>query len=619
MRTTRPGRRWWVLPIWIALAGACGLDASGLGGDVGADPGPDGFDGEVPPPDDAGDDLSDDAAEAPACTGAAECDDGIACTVDTCPPETRRCTHEPDDSACDDHDACTGAERCDPTSGCVSDAPVDCDDGLDCTNDRCDPATGGCLRTLVHERCTAPQLCDPPRSADASGCADPPACAGDDDCADGDLCNGVETCGPELLCRPGTEVVCNDSIPCTIDSCQPATGACEHRAPDVDGDTHTDAACYGTDCDDTRREVRPGAPELCNGRDDDCDGTPDDAATCEPLPNATTRCAGGACVMTCDSGWGDCDGLRPNGCESSFSDPATCGSCTTSCARPHAVPSCAGGTCGIAGCDSGWGDCNTLASDGCERPLTTPFDCGACFVPCAPANTTGPDCTTGTCGYTSCNPGWLDCNGNTGDGCEALAGGVPAACRVSCDRVVDCSALPNVSGAGCAGSGCTITGCADGYAECNDRVEDGCERFLDAPEGTCSAATNLGTIYGDSGSGRLTATRSGQGWYSFRLREYHVTSGYYPLTATIQLDVPDGVDYDIYVLCGASGCASASGPSGTGPTGQDETVQIRWNDQDGDTSRTVYFRVDFYSGSTLGCGDWTVTITGNTSVAAPTC
>ncbi|NMC72686.1 MAG: hypothetical protein GYA57_21895 [Myxococcales bacterium] len=39
----------------------------------------------------------------------------------------------------------------------------------------------------------------------------------------------------------------------------------------------------------------------------------------------------------------------------------------------------------------------------------------------------------------------------------------------------------------------------------------------------------------------------------------------------------------------------------------------------GDTSRTVYFRVDFYGGSTLDCGDWTVTITGHTSVAAPTC
>jgi subtilisin-like proprotein convertase family protein len=30
------------------------------------------------------------------------------------------------------------------------------------------------------------------------------------------------------------------------------------------------------DCDDTNLSVRPGAAELCNGEDDDCDGTPDD-------------------------------------------------------------------------------------------------------------------------------------------------------------------------------------------------------------------------------------------------------------------------------------------------------------------------------------------------------
>ena len=47
-----------------------------------------------------------------------------------------------------------------------------------------------------------------------------------------------------------------------------------------------DAACDGLgearstaptgDCDDTNLSIRPGAVELCNGEDDDCDGTPDD-------------------------------------------------------------------------------------------------------------------------------------------------------------------------------------------------------------------------------------------------------------------------------------------------------------------------------------------------------
>lgn len=620
MRTTRSGCRLWIPAAVLALAGGCGLDVTGVGSDVGEDPGSEGFDGEVPPPDDAGDDASDDAAddaEAATCTTAGECDDGIACTVDDCATESGLCTHEPDDAACDDGDACNGAELCDPARGCVSGTPVDCDDEIGCTDDLCDPTSGGCLRALVHERCTPPQLCDPPRSADAAGCADPPACEIDGDCADDDLCNGNETCGPDRLCRPGTPVVCDDGVTCTIDSCRPATGTCEHVGPDADGDTYIDAACFGTDCDDTRPEVHPGAPELCNSRDDDCDGTIDVGATCAPLPNATVACVGGACVLTCLDGWGDCDGTPSNGCESSFSDPATCGSCTTPCTRQHAVPSCAGGICGVASCDPGWGDCNLLESDGCERPLNTLSDCGTCFVACAPANAAGADCSDGTCGYASCNAGWLDCDGHPENGCE-LSVGTPTSCGTSCATVSDCTTLPHVASATCTGGGCSIGACANGYAECNDRPDDGCERLLDNNVGTCAGAVSLGSVWGDTGSGVLTRTGFGEGWFSFRVNEYYLTSGYYPLTARIQLDVPAGIDYEVFAHCGGSGCSS-TGPSGQNAAGVDESVNIRWDDASGDTGRTVYFDIRFYGGSTLGCGNWTVTITGNTSVSSATC
>jgi len=46
------------------------------------------------------------------------------------------------------------------------------------------------------------------------------------------------------------------------------------RGPDGDGDGVT-AAC---DCDDGRAAVHPGASELCNGLDDDCDGLVDEGA-----------------------------------------------------------------------------------------------------------------------------------------------------------------------------------------------------------------------------------------------------------------------------------------------------------------------------------------------------
>jgi hypothetical protein len=45
---------------------------------------------------------------------------------------------------------------------------------------------------------------------------------------------------------------------------------------DADGDGHVSVELGGDDCDDTNADVGPSAPELCNDRDDDCDGEIDE-------------------------------------------------------------------------------------------------------------------------------------------------------------------------------------------------------------------------------------------------------------------------------------------------------------------------------------------------------
>ncbi len=57
-----------------------------------------------------------------------------------------------------------------------------------------------------------------------------------------------------------------------------ATDSGDSAATDLDGDGYTSLASGGTDCDDTNPAVHPGAPELCNGIDDNCDGTVDENA-----------------------------------------------------------------------------------------------------------------------------------------------------------------------------------------------------------------------------------------------------------------------------------------------------------------------------------------------------
>ncbi|MCP4249732.1 MAG: hypothetical protein GY778_22040 [bacterium] len=57
----------------------------------------------------------------PECTGNADCDDGVACTQDTCSPLTDACQNTPIDTLCDDSLFCNGPELCD--------AVLDCTDG----------------------------------------------------------------------------------------------------------------------------------------------------------------------------------------------------------------------------------------------------------------------------------------------------------------------------------------------------------------------------------------------------------------------------------------------------------------------------------------------------------
>lgn len=84
----------------------------------------------------------------------------------------------------------------------------------------------------------------------------------------------------------------------TPDSYAPLTGALTLQGPDfvevreivglvnedLDGDGFRAIGAGGDDCDDTRADVHPGAPEVCDGRDNNCDGQVDvDAVDARPF------------------------------------------------------------------------------------------------------------------------------------------------------------------------------------------------------------------------------------------------------------------------------------------------------------------------------------------------
>ncbi len=164
---------------------------------------------------------------------------------------------------CDDADPCT-EDNC-VNSECAS-VPVDCDDGVGCTLDACDPATGACTNM----------------PSDAA-------------CDDADLCNGSELCDPLLDCFEGAPITCSDGEACTLDTCEPSTGACSIEV--IDACTSGDGCC----------------PLGCSVADTDC--------TCTNLAtSATASSSGGGIGVYGPGAWIDGNGEEscPAGCLSCF-------------------------------------------------------------------------------------------------------------------------------------------------------------------------------------------------------------------------------------------------------------------------------------------------------------
>lgn len=102
------------------------------------------------------------------------------------------------------------------------------------------------------------------------------------------------------------------------------------ECPDNDGDGYLDAACGGDDCNDNDASINPGANDVCNGVDDDCDSnTADGSGETTPLNSnqngvcfeSEKTCTNGAWIddysqvanyevpeVTCDALDNDCDG-----------------------------------------------------------------------------------------------------------------------------------------------------------------------------------------------------------------------------------------------------------------------------------------------------------------------
>ncbi len=217
------------------------------------------------------------------------------------------------------------------------------------------------------------------------------------------------------------------------------------------------------------------SPTHCGTCDGNCRGLPG-------VNGLAITCERGACTASshCAAGFADCDTMTANGCEADLArpdscgacgitcsgatpactlvmgdsgaprtctsgctpttpsrcgetcvdtrtDPLNCGACGTRCSFPHATSSCVSATCSIERCSASFGNCDESATNGCESPLTTVDNCGACGRACP--QPTGPH-AGGRCIFSDgaqvcdlvCESGYTDCDSNLMNGCEATVG-----------------------------------------------------------------------------------------------------------------------------------------------------------------------------------------------------
>ncbi len=322
---------------------------------------------------------------------------------------------------CDDGNLCTFGETCSESGECVGGQVYACDDGRACTNDTCD-GLGNCQYTMMADKCLINGICRDTAFVnpdDPCGVCKPTVDDGNWSVAsDNAACDPRAELGkcedsPGGTCQAGvcvaTTIVpkgCDDSDPCTDDSCNTVVGCVNtprNGGPCVLEDPCLPGTCFqGTcivpedaSCDDKNSCTVDSCEEV------GCAHAPIDEAVCED---------GDACTYEDSCSNGECAGL-PTNCDDG--NVCTLDGCDpiTGCYHDLASnPCCLGG---VSLCD----DSNPCTNDDCD-PLT--FECFRTFntASCSDGNacTAGDSCDEGDCIGASKN--CSDGNDCTSDYCQ---------------------------------------------------------------------------------------------------------------------------------------------------------------------------------------------------------
>ena len=254
----------------------------------------------------------------------------------------------------------------------------------------------------------------------------------------------------------------------------------------------------------------PGLKQ-CNGTCVDTRNDPANCGSCGKSCSATGSagpvCGNGLCGVSCPGGEINCGGK----CVDTFNDPNNCGTGTAACGTACLTGQvCVGGGCTLR-CPTGSVACGSK----CIDPLHDNGNCGAnasCTggVPCAFGTACGSDAGVGQC-LATCAAGFSNCGGVCKDtqADPANCGACGNVCRPSaafiCANDGQCAAGQLCRSGACTGgpgypnaaafcnaaavSPCGLV-CAGTFADCDLKLDNGCETDLSSAPSHCGSCLN---------------------------------------------------------------------------------------------------------------------------------